>query len=291
MAPFVAPGEIPFSAKPKPMWMRFFLCLFLSLGVWGESWVIRPGQGLGPLSLGQSLSEAEAALGKASRVQASESDPKAQLRTYSRGVLLLVSGEKKILGITLWEPSARSSEGLGVGATRRLVESRLGAGLARGPQQFAYANRGIGFQYDGQQKVERIFLFRPEAAQPLQGDRLIMAGKRCGELLLGAPLSQVEQAWGRAPVQQGKDLRWPDKGVGLMSDSGRVVAITLTTGDYVTPQGLKMGSSAQEVLKVLGKPEQRPGGNLFYPSKGIAFYLAGEVVSTVQIFAPMKAER
>ena len=271
--------------------MRLFLCFFLCSVAWTEGWQIRPGQGLGPLSLGQSLGDAESSLGKASQVQASESDPKAQLRTYARGVLLLVNAEKKVLGITLWDRTARSAEGLGVGISRGQVESQWGKGLSRGPQQYAYAGRGIGFQYDGQDRIERVFVFRPEAALPLQGDRLIQPGKRCGDIVLGIPLSQVEQAWGAAPTQQGKDHRWPDKGVGLMVDGGRVVAITVTTGDYVTAAGLKMGSRSADVLRALGKAEQRPGGNLFYPSRGIAFYLAGEVVSTVQIFAPMKPER
>ena len=49
-----------------------------------------------------------------------------------------------------------------------------------------------------------------------------------------------------------------------------------------------MGSSRAEVLAEFGKPSQGNESTLMYPSRGIAFYLAGDTVSTVQGFAPMK---
>lgn len=98
-------------------------------------------------------------------------------------------------------------------------------------------------------------------------------------------VSEVESAWGAAPKKDGKNYSWPDKFVKCTVD-GEVLAITITTGDYITVKGLKAGSSKAEVLKIYGKAPDTTGGNLIYPKWGIAFYLAGESVSTIQESLP-----
>ncbi|MBS2037703.1 hypothetical protein JST97_22150 [bacterium] len=263
------------------------LCLLIPCMAVAQNWQLKPGTGYGPIQLNQSLSEAEASLGAPLSSKASESDPQSSLKTYKGDVLLLVNGQKKVLGITTWAGSARMASGLGVGSSISQVVSGLGQGLARGPQQVAYPN-GIGFAYDVNGKVERVFIFKAEAQSALQGDRLIVAGKRCGDLKVGMPMSELQLAWGAAPVVDGKNHRWPDKFVGVLAESGQVAAITITTGDYISPKGLKVGCSRGEVIKVYGKAPDTSGGNLIYPHRGIAFYLAGETVSTIQVFSPIK---
>lgn len=252
-----------------------------------QNWQLKPGSGYGPVLLNQNQSEAEAALGAPVSSEPSKSDPEASLKTYKGNVLLLISGKKKVLGITTWAANAKMASGLGVGSSVSQVQSALGNGLQRGPQQVAYSN-GIGFAYDGAGKVERIFIFKAEAQSALQGDRLIVAGKRCGDLKVGMAVSEVESAWGAAPKKEGKNYSWPDKFVSVMVDGGQVMAIIITTGDYISPKGLKAGSSKAEVLAVYGKAPDTTGGNLIYPKRGIAFYLAGSAVSTIQVFAPIK---
>lgn len=264
------------------------LCLLIPCLVVAQNWSLKPGQGYGPVRLGQGLSEAEKALGAPVQSVASQSDPESSLKTYSRGVTLLVNGKRKVIGVTVFEAGARSAEGLGVGSSQGQVQKVLGPGLVRGPGNVAYPGLGIGFAYDDSGKAERVFIFAVEAQSALQGDRQVVAGLRCGGLKLGMALAQVEAAWGKAVTQQGKDHRWPDRGVGLLVEGGKVLAITLTTGDYITARGVKMGSSRAEVLAEFGKPSQGNDSTLMYPTRGIAFYLAGDTVSTVQVFAPMK---
>lgn len=255
--------------------------------VGAQNWQLKPGSGYGPIQLNQNQSEAEAALGAPVSSEASQSDPEASLKTYKGNVLLLISGKKKVLGITTWAPNAKLAGGLGMGSSISQVQTTLGRGLQRGPQQVAYPN-GIGFAYDSSGKVERVFIFKAEAQAALQGDRLIVAGQRCGDLKVGMAVSQVESAWGPAPKKEGKNYSWPDKFVSVMVDQGQVMAITITTGDYISPKGLKAGSTKAEVLAVYGKAPDTTGGNLIYPKRGIAFYLAGTSVSTIQVFAPIK---
>jgi hypothetical protein len=255
---------------------------------WAQAWQIKPGTSYGPISLGQSLTQAEQSLGAPIQSRPSQSDPESSLKTYAKNVLLLVNGKKKVIGITVFQNGASTPEGVGVGSPIAQVRKALGAGLPRGSGQIAYPSRGIGFAYDSAGVVERVFLFKVEAPTALQGDRLLVPGQRCGDLKVDMALSQVESAWGKAPVHQGKDHRWPDKGVGLLVDGGKVVAITVTTGDYITAKGLKMGSSRSEVQAEYGAAPEGKGENLIYPARGIAFYLAGDTVSTVQIFAPIK---
>lgn len=252
-----------------------------------QNWQLKPGSGYGPVFLNQNAAEAEAALGAPVSSKASESDPEASLRTYKGDVLLLISGKKKVLGITTWANGAKLGNGLGVGSSVTQVQTAFGAGLQRGPQQVAYSN-GIGFAYDSAGKVERVFIFKAEAQSALQGDRLIVAGKRCGDLKVGMAVSEVEAAWGPAPKKDGKNYSWPDKFVSVLVGNGQVLAITITTGDYISPKGLKAGSSKRDVLSIYGKAPDTTGGNLIYPKRGIAFYLAGESVSTIQVFTPIK---
>lgn len=256
--------------------------------VGAQNWQLKPGTGYGPVLLNQSQPEAEAALGAPVSSKASESDPESSLKTYKNGeVVLLINGKKKVLGITIFASGAKMASGLGIGSNVSQVKTALGPGLQRGPRQVAYPN-GIGFAYDDNGNVERVFIFKAEAQSALQGDRLIQAGKRCGDLKIGMAVTEVESAWGAAPKKDGKNYSWPDKFVSVLVDQGRVLAITITTGDYITVKGLKAGSSKAEVLKIYGKAPDTTGGNLIYPKWGIAFYLAGDSVSTIQVFSPIK---
>ena len=271
------------------MMRRLFLVLLLLIPcmVSAQNWQLKPGSGYGPIMLNQSQAEAEAALGPSVSSEPSQSDPEASLKTYKGNVLLLISGKKKVLGITTWAPNARMASGVGMGSSITQVKSALGPGLQRGKQNVAYPS-GIGFAYDDNGNVERIFVFKAEPQSALQGDRLIVGGKRCGDVKVGMAVSEVESAWGAAPKKEGKNYSWPDKFVSVLVDNGQVLAITITTGDYITIKGLKAGSSKAEVLKIYGKAPDTTGGNLIYPKWGIAFYLAGDSVSTIQVFAPIK---
>lgn len=265
------------------MWL--VLCLLLPSLALARGWTIREGKGCGPVSLGQPLGEAERQLGKPISSEPGVSDPDARINGYKGGVLLLINRDGQVIGITVTAPDARTGAGLGVGSSRSQVQAALGPGLQRSPGQVAYPSSGIGFAYAGQQ-VERVFVFRPEQSLPLQGDRLIVPGQRVGDLKLGLPVSTVQQAWGAAsetrPWNGGQTLRWSDKRVTLFVLGGKIVGIVLDTGDYVTAQGLKVGSQRSEVVRTLG-PGEGGGQGLQYPHKGISFSLAGNQVTQIVV--------
>lgn len=253
-----------------------------------QTWVVEPGASYGPIFLGQSLSEAQKILGTPSKSQPSSSDPSSQLLTYPGSVMLLVNRDRKVLGITTWAAQARTAQGLGIGSSQTQVQGALGRGLQRGQGQILYNDLGLGFSYDDQGRAKTLFLFKPEAQQALHGDRLILPGLRCGDLKIGMPLAQVVKAWGSAPEHSGQDYRWPERGVGLLVIRGKVEAITVTTGDFMSKDGLKVGCPSQDVARLLGAAEDVAPGAMLYPSKGVAFYFAGNQVASVQIFAPIK---
>jgi hypothetical protein len=253
----------------------------------GVAWPIKEGDSYGPLQLGQKVARAERTLGKPKSSEPSASDPSTRFNTYAAGVMLLVNGEGNIIGITVTDPQARTASGLGVGSSSQQVQKVLGTGLQRGPNQVAYPTHGIGFAFSGANKVERVFLFKKEGVSPLQGDRLIVPGQRCGDIKVGMTIQEIEAAWGPPSTTNPAVhlYQWAAKGVGVTGQRGRVVAITLSTGDYVTRQGLKVGSLRSEVLAALGQPQQTVAQQMVY-KQGIMFTISGEQVAVVQVFSP-----
>lgn len=261
------------------------LCLFLSVSAWAAPWLIQEGSGYGPVRLGQTQAKAEESLGAPTSSEPGSSDPESRFNTYAKDTALLLNRERKVLGITITGGSARTASGLGIGSSWAEVRSALGSGLKRGAGNRTYPNRGIGFTFTGQ-NVSKVFVFKKEDVLPLQGDRLIVPGVRAGDLKLGMTQSVVESFWGKPSSSEGENLRWSRMGVGLMIRDGRVAAITMTTGDYLTSGGLKVGVPGGDVITALGKPGVQNKAGLFYPRLGLAFYLTQNQVSTIQVFPP-----
>lgn len=252
---------------------------------------LQPGKGFGKVTLGAAYVDFAVPLGKPTRVQTSGSDASTK-QVYFPGLALLVNREGNLIGITLMGPEHRTSEGLGVGSPEAAVEQTYGKGLVRGEGNRTYASRGIGFVFRGG-KAAYVLIFKPEGAQPvaLLGDRLLIGGQRAGDLRLGMPLSAIQQAWGapasQRPTAAGQLVDYKQAhGVCFVVAGGKVQAILVTTGDFISGKGIGVGSHLAAVEKVLGPSQDRKKDAIYYPKKGVGFLMAEGLVREVQIIAP-----
>lgn len=252
------------------------------------------GVGIGKVKLGTSLAEVEAALGKSSQVSASPNDPGSKFYAYPKfGVTVFVGSAGKVIGITVTSAQYRTPEGLGVGSTRPQVEKAYGKGLARGSGNVNYASRGLAFSYNGG-KVTHVFVFKPEESRPFLGDRLIVPGMRVGDLRLGAPADPVRKAWGApsgvTPLSgiPGEVWNYKEQGVSVLASEGLIRSIMVSSGDFITKEGVQVGSSFEEVKKAFGTDGEASTDFYFYVKKGIGFQLTGGRVSEIRVVAAGK---
>ncbi len=252
------------------------------------------GKRVGPVALGQSMQTLEKSLGKADRVQKAESDKEAAMLFYQqKGLAVLVTADKKVLGITVNSTGYATPEAVRVGSAQAQVKKAYGQGLIRGKGNWTYPDRGLAFSF-AKGKVAQIYVMKTEQERPLLGDRLIQAGIRCGDLELGLPFGQVTKLWGKPDhraAMKGKSaeiVSYRDHGVRLVVSQGRVDGILLTTGDFITPQGVKIGSSRAEVVRAFGKGFVEKEPYLGYSLDGIGFILGDDQVIEIQVLYPKK---
>lgn len=260
--------------------------LVLSGAAWAQ--LITPGVGAGSVKLGQPEAQVRQALGAPREIRPGSSDTR--MFIYD-GLMLLVNKEKQVIGLTISAAGFKTAEKVGVGSSAADVERAYGAGLRRGEGNLTYPGRGLGFTFDAQGKASHVYVFKQEGDRPLLGDRLIVAGKRAGQLKLGGAALAVQSAWGAPSKTQdlggGRSLwTFNDQGVRLMVSGGQIDAILVTTGDFITNEGLKVGASQAEVERAYGAGFQRKGPGLFYPEKGIGFLLGKESVIEIQVLFP-----
>ena len=82
---------------------------------------------------------------------------------------------------------------------------------------------------------------------------------------------------------------YPDLGVRLAFVKDRLYLIGVTSGDWVTPTGLKVGRPFSEMKKSLGKEYRVDKSSVFYDQWGIGARLEGELIVELLIFSPKKS--
>jgi hypothetical protein len=275
-------------ARSLILLLIFFI--FVSLPGLAQKQILVPGKSAGIVELGTDYNTCKTQLGAPTKVESSLSDPSTKLYRHN-DMYVLVGKSNSVIGITVISPSFKTPEGFGIGSGDNQITARYGPGLQRGAGNRTYPTRGIGFSYDASSKVSQVYIFRTEGERPLLGDRLLMPGQRAGELRLGMKLSAVEKAWGQptktTPMGQGRTLvEYAQSSVRFVVQEGIVDAILVATGDFITPQGLKVGSSAMEVQSILGQSRSKNKKGLFYPKLGIGFLTESNQVTEVQILSP-----
>jgi hypothetical protein len=266
------------------------LAFLLVLPALAESNLIQGGQGVGRIRLGQSLNQVQSALGPPTRVTASPNDPNARLLDYpARGLAIFLGSSGGVIGVVVSTSSFRTPEGLAVGAAQAQVLKAFGQGLWRGQGNLTYPSRGLAFSFQGG-KVHTIYVFQREDDRALMGDRLIEPGRRVGGIKIGDPVAVVEEAWGRADqvltLGQGARqqlYRYKEEALGLVVCAGRIEGMILETGDFITREGVKVGSSRAEVLRVYGRTFRSEPERIWYDVRGIGFWFQGDRVRQIQV--------
>lgn len=271
------------------------LVLLLALGAGilpcrAEGNLIRGGVGVGPVRLGQTMDELKKALGAPARTTPSPNDPDSKLLDYpARGLSIFMGSSGAVIGVVVSGTSWKTSEGIGVGSPQARVTELFGRGLQRGPENLTYPSRGLAFAFQGG-KVRMVYVVQKEEERPLLGDRLVDPGRRVGDLRIGDPVSRVDEAWGRADktLPLGKDRQlhvYKEEAVSLVVYGGRVEAIILETGDFITREGVKVGSTRAEVLKAFGRIYRTEPDRIWYDVRGIGFWFQGDRVRQIQVVA------
>ncbi|MBQ7529160.1 hypothetical protein IJT10_04585 [bacterium] len=270
----------------------FVLSLFFVCGAvcWASGSIVG-GQGVGPIRLGQNQGQVVGLLGKPDRVQSSPNDPNAKMLFFnSKGLAVFMGSNGGVIGISVLNGSWKTAENIGIGSSGEAVYKTYGQGLQRGQGNVNYASRGLAFSIRNN-RVISIYVFKREDDRPLLGDRLIIPGRRVGDISIGMANSKVVNEWGQAdsatPLGSGNSLyRYREEAVGLIvSSNGVIQGMVMETGDFITKEGIKVGSSKEEVLRVFG-PCNVSNGSLLYEKKGIGFRLTQGRVSQITVLAP-----
>jgi len=256
----------------------------------GQPNLIQGGQGVGVVRLGQTLGELRKALGPPAKVTPSPNDPNSKLLDYpKRGLSVFLGSSGAVIGVVVRGQSWRTPEGVAVGTPQVRVTKSFGKGLVRGEGNLTYPARGLAFSFR-KGKVHTIYVFQREEDRALMGDRLIEPGRRVGMIQLGDPISRVEDAWGRAdrvlPLGQGGQERlhsFKEEAIGLVVLAGRIQGVILETGDFITREGVKVGSTRAEVLRVFGTTFRTEPERIWYDIRGIGFWFQGDRVRQIQV--------
>lgn len=266
--------------------------LLVPTGAQNTETLLIGGERAGPYTLGSSFSSVEQKLGKAPDVFPSSSDPGTSTRMYkSQKIAFLVNPEGKIIGITVARGDWKTKGGLGVGSTLESFQKALGKGLKRGTNDVAFPQYGLAVTHAGG-KVNTVYVVKKDALEAAKGDYLLVGGTRAGEMRLGNSSTDMKALLGPPPKTEGaNDSIWtyPDMGIRLAFVKGRLYLIGVTSGDWVTPQGFKVGRPFSEMKKDLGKDYRIDNSSVFYDQWGIGARLQGDVIVEILIFTPKKS--
>lgn len=274
----------------RSLCLLLFLALLTLPALSADPNLIQGGKGVGPVRLGQSLEQVEKALGKPSSTKPSPNDPDSKLLEYpKKGLSVFVGSSGAVIGVIVTGAGYRTADDVRVGTGKSTVASVYGTGLQRGVENLTYPSRGLAFSF-ASGKVTHIFIFQPEEQRALLGDRIIEAGKRVGDIRIGDPISKVAEAWGKADTvlplskESKRDLhRYKEEAIGLIVYGGRIEGMILETGDFITRDGIKVGSSKAEVLKAFGKTYRTQPERIWYDVRGIGFWFQGDRVRQIQV--------
>lgn len=247
------------------------------------------GERAGPYTLGSPFASVVKRLGEPPDVFPSSSDPSTSTRMYKKHkIAFLVGRDKTILGVTVARSDWKTKGGLGVGSTLEAFQKTYGKGLKRGAGDQAFGQHGLAVSH-ANGKVTIVYVVKKDKLVAAQGDYLLVGGTRAGQLRLGTSSKDLKALLGPPAKTEGAgDAIWvyPDLGVKLAFVKGRLYLIGVTSGDWVTPAGVKVGRPFSEMKKDLGKDYRIENSSVFYDKWGIGARLEGQLIVEILIFQP-----
>ena len=250
------------------------ILLLISISAAHADNIIVGGKRVGPVKLGDPLSKYEKVLGPRKTLSQTFFDyPK-------RGIALMVKNGK-IEGIMVYSSAYKTKEGVKVGASINLLEKKFGAYLKTDTGALVYSDMGLAFN-EKNYKITKIMVVQ---AKPdlLLGDRMIVAGQRLGNIMLGMDISQVQKHWGQPTGIEKIDskftiYKYNQKGIKLIVEGGIVAGAQILSYKYRTPEGISVKSTKEQVIKTYGKRFKEVKNSISYTTLGIGFYFTNNQV-------------
>lgn len=277
------------------LWYLLAAWLFVvPLSAQAETGSIIGGRQAGPFKLGDTFDTVVKKLGKPESSTPTSGDPSTTLKMYSAQKLaFLVNKESKIIGITVARKDWKTDGGLGVGSPLTSFTKTYGNGLKRGKGQLAFSEHGLSITHD-QSVVKTIYVVKKDKLDQAKGDHVIVGGSRVGAIKLGQTPQELQKLLGPPPAKEGSGGSvwvYADRGIRLGFIQGRLQMIGVTSGDWVTPSGLKVGRPFSDMKKELGSDYRVQSSSVFYDQWGIGARLLEQQITEILIFSPKKAER
>lgn len=274
--------------------LAMFMLLISQVSAQQTATLIVGGERAGPFTIGSSFSEVEARLGRPSDQSPTSGDPGTTFRTYKdQQLAFLVNPESKVIGITVARNDWKTSQGLGVGSPVLAFQELFGKGLKRGNGQIAFPEAGLAVTHQAG-VVKLIYVVKLDQADKVKGDHLLIGGSRAGQLRLGQSEIDMQNLLGPPGQKSGAEKNiwtYPDQGIRLAFIQGRLYMVGVTSGDWVTPSGLKVGRPFADMKRELGSGYRIDQSSVFYDNWGIGARLQGDMIVELLIFNPKKANR
>lgn len=277
--------------KRLPLVLLMLIALLSTPGLSEENLLVG-GEQAGPFRLGAPFATVQNRLGPSDHHQATTSDPGTifhSYRTYKLG--FLVNPESEIIGITVARTDWKTAQGLGPGSALMAFKEVYGDGLKRGSGQLAFPEAGLAITHDGS-SVETVYVVKKELADPVKGDRLLVSGSRAGQIRLGTSSSQLKTLLGPAPKTEGAENNiwiYPERGLRLGFVNDRLHMVGVSSGDWVTPSGLKVGRPFSDMKREFGSNFTIRESSVFFETWGVGARLQGDQVVEILIFSPPKS--
>lgn len=276
--------------------MRLILLFCLLLTAVSPTWAdsstsIRGGDGAGPFKLFQPFGTVIQTLGQPSSQNPSAEDPRTVTKFYKQQQLaFLVNPKGEIIGITIARKDWKTPQGLGVGSPLAQFQKQMGQGLKRGPGWLAFPQHGLAVAHkDG--TVQTVYVVKKDAKDTAKGDMLLIGGNRAGGIRLGNTSKDMQALLGppsKTSGSEGQIWVFEKHGVRLAFVNGRVQLIGVSSGDFVTPTGLKVGRPFAEMKKAMGSNYRVENESIFYDQWGLGARLQGDMIVELLIFQPRK---
>ncbi|MCA9778449.1 MAG: hypothetical protein KC800_17095 [Candidatus Eremiobacteraeota bacterium] len=276
-----------------PIWAFLFLLTSLALGQ-NTATLLVGGERAGPFTIGSPFSQVESRLGQPTASQPTTGDPGTTFRAYKNHQLaFLVNPESQVIGVTVARKDWKTAEGLGVGSPLLAFQELYGKGLKRGNGQIAFPEAGLAVTHQGG-VVELVYVVKIDQVDAVKGDHLLVGGSRAGQLRLGQSDADMLKLLGQPTQKSGAENNiwtYPDRGIRLGFIQGRLHMVGVTSGDWVTPSGLKVGRPFSDMKRELGGNYRIDQSSVFYDSWGIGARLQGDQIVEILIFNPKQAGR
>jgi hypothetical protein len=279
----------------RPFFIWICLLFLTALGgAEGPPSLIVGGESAGPFKVGASFKEVTQVLGSPDSSTPTSADPSTSLKMYkSKQLAFLVNKESKVIGITVARKDWKTARGLGVGSPLLAFQETFGKGLKRGSGQIAFPESGLAVTYSGGY-VKTVYVVKKDELDAVKGDYLLVGGTRAGQLRLGRSSQDLLKLLGNPPQKEGQGNNiwvYPDQGIRLGFIQGRLHMVGVTSGEWVTPSGLKVGRPFSEMKRELGSKYRVESSSVFFDQWGIGARLAGDQIVELLIFNPKKSNR